>query len=58
MRNFGQCWFCIDTKMMQNCVQKNHFVENHATVAQDIDSFVETLGVLLINQTLNYVKCL
>ena len=46
MRNFVQSWFCIDTKMMRNCVQKSHFVENHATVAQDIDSFVETLGVL------------
>ena len=33
MRNFAQNWFHIDTKMMQNCVQKNSFVKKPETVS-------------------------
>ena len=35
MRNFVQKWFCIDTKLMRNFVQKSHFVQKHETVAQE-----------------------
>ena len=32
---FVQNWFRIDTKMMRNFEVKSHFVQNHATVAQE-----------------------
>ncbi len=33
--HFVQNWFRIDMKMMRKFVQKSHFVQNHATVAQE-----------------------
>ena len=30
-----QIWFHIDTKMMQNFVQKSHFMQKRITVAQE-----------------------
>ena len=35
MRNFVQTWFRIDTQIMQNFVQKSHFVQKRITVAQE-----------------------
>ena len=35
MCNFVQNWFSIDTKIMRKFVQKSHFLQNHATVAQE-----------------------
>ena len=35
LRNFVQIWFRIVTKLMQNFVQKSHFVQKRETVAQE-----------------------
>ena len=35
MCNFVQNWFHIDTQMMQNFMQKSHFMQNHGTDAQE-----------------------
>ena len=35
MCNFVQNWFSIDTKIMRKFVQKSHFLQNHATGAQE-----------------------
>ena len=39
MRNLVQNWFCIDTKIMRNFVQKSNFVQNHETAAQENQLF-------------------
>ena len=38
IRNFVQNWFCINTKMMRNFMQKSHLM-----LRKRIDCFMETL---------------